>query len=124
MIAGIGTDIVEIERIKSAIAKDSFYTAIFTQAERERINKNPERAAGCFAAKEAVAKALGTGFSGFRPIDIEILNNERGKPYVTLYRGAKTLAEAVEITAVHISVSHDGSKAVAFAVAETSISKI
>ena len=69
-----------------------------------------------FAAKEAVAKALGTGFTGFGFPDIEILADEKGRPVVNLYRGAALLAEDAS---VHLSISHDGGLALAFAAIES-----
>ena len=77
--------------------------------------RQAERAAGMFAAKEAVAKALGTGFSGFGFADIEILADEKGQPFVRLRGGAAALAGDVN---VHLSISHDGGLAQAFAVIE------
>ncbi|MCX7905065.1 MAG: holo-ACP synthase, partial [Caloramator sp.] len=68
MIVGIGTDIIEIERIKRAIERNRlFINKIYTENEIEYLkNKNTESYAGYFCAKEAVAKALGTGISGFK----------------------------------------------------------
>ena len=69
-----------------------------------------------FAAKEAVAKALGTGFAGFGMADVEILADERGRPTVYLHGGAAKLADGAR---VHLSISHDGGMALAFAVLES-----
>lgn len=82
---GIGNDIIEISRIENAVKKESFVKKVFTEKEIEYIISRGGRAetyAGKFSAKEAVSKALGTGVRGFSPNDIEILNNELGKPYV------------------------------------------
>ena len=66
MLKGIGCDVVEISRIKSLLPKDGFLDKVYTAAEREVIAaKKAETAAGMWAAKEAVSKALGTGFCGF-----------------------------------------------------------
>jgi len=78
MILGIGLDLCEIHRIEKAIARVHFLERVFTPAERGRIlsasgSRRGEIAAGLFAAKEAVAKALGTGFDGFGPDAVEIL---------------------------------------------------
>ena len=72
---------------------------------------------GLFAAKEAVAKALGTGFTGFGFADIEILPEENGRPTARLTGGA---LNALPLPArIHVSISHDGGLALAFAVIES-----
>ena len=61
MILGTGIDIIEVERVKRAAAKEGFMERVFTETERQRLkscNNDPQRIAGAFAAKEAVAKAL------------------------------------------------------------------
>ena len=79
----IGTDIVEIARVEKAIKKINFLEKIFTEEEINLINKKGTSTAACnFAGKEAVAKALGTGFRKISPKDIEILRKENGEPYV------------------------------------------
>lgn len=83
---GIGNDIIEINRIEKAIKKINFITKVFTENEIKLFEIKGNRAeffAGRFAAKEAVSKALGTGFREFSLTDIEILNDSLGKPYVT-----------------------------------------
>ena len=109
-IYGIGTDIIEISRIKNAINNTAlFKSKVYTKKEIEYIEKkrNPYASyAGRFAAKEAVSKAFGTGVYGFSLKDIEILNDELGKPYVILYgkikepakmeKAAEKMAEAQE----------------------------
>ena len=88
-IYGIGTDIIEISRIREAINRtSSFKRKVYTEKEIEYIEKKKEpyaSYAGRFAAKETVSKALGTGVRGFSLNDVEILNDELGKPTVTLY---------------------------------------
>ena len=121
MIQGVGTDLCQIERIACALENPRFIERIYTAAERKRLEnlcpeRRHERAAGIFAAKEAVAKALGTGFTGFSFADVEILADERGKPVVQLYRGAAQIASGA---AIHLSISHDNGMALAFAIAES-----
>ena len=121
MIYGVGTDLCQIDRIARAMENPRFAGRIYTAAERKRLEnlcaeRRAERAAGMFAAKEAVAKALGTGFAGFGFSDIEILSDEKGKPVVHLHGGAAKIAPGA---AVHLSVSHDAGMAIAFAVIET-----
>ncbi|MCL2665233.1 MAG: holo-ACP synthase [Defluviitaleaceae bacterium] len=110
MIAGVGTDIIEIERIKKASEKNCFLSRCFTDTER-RYATAPEKLAGLFAAKEAAVKALGEGFKRFLPADVEIIHDKNGKPSVKI----KGLEEAV----IHVSISHCRQYAVAFAVYET-----
>jgi holo-[acyl-carrier-protein] synthase len=74
--------------------------------------------AGNFAGKEAVSKALGTGFKGFYPIDIEILRTKLGTPYVILYGKALKISKEMGIQNIHISISHCKEYAIAYAVAE------
>lgn len=125
MIIGIGTDVIEIERIKKAIQKtDTFFEKIYTTREkayyREKY-KRVETLAGLFAAKEAISKALGTGFRGFSASDIEIIPNELGKPEAYLYGEAKVIANRLEICKIHVSISHCKAYATAFAIAEGGI---
>ncbi|MBQ9828594.1 MAG: holo-ACP synthase [Lachnospiraceae bacterium] len=118
MIAGIGTDMIEIKRIKKACEKESFLVRCFTAKELELIGQDPQKAAGNFAVKEAVSKVFGTGFSGFRPIDIEVLRDEKGKPFVNLYGGAEETAAKLGITVIHVSITDTEEYAAAFAVGE------
>ena len=117
MIRGIGTDITEIARIQKAMENPRFAERVYTIRERESLKnlcetRMAERAAGLFCAKEAVAKAFGTGFSGFGFSDIEILEDELGKPNVYLHGNAERDGH------VHVSVAHDAGLATAFAVWE------
>jgi holo-[acyl-carrier protein] synthase len=121
MIIGIGQDIIEIERIKKAVSSERFLVRYFTVKEIElyrRRNSNPEVLAGNFAVKEAVAKVFGTGFIGFTMIDIEVLRDDYGKPYVNLYRQAKEKAYELGIMHLHVSISHNKTNAVGLAIGE------
>ena len=112
-IIGIGTDIIEIERIKDAINNvKTFKGRVFTKNEIEHVEKrkNPYPSyAGRFAAKEAVSKAVGTGFRGFNLVDIEIYNDELGKPYLKFYNDLEKIMEGVKF---QISISHSKEYAV------------
>lgn len=112
-IYGIGTDIIEISRIREAINRtSSFKRKVYTEKEIEYIEKKKEpyaSYAGRFAAKEAVSKALGTGVRGFSLSDVEILNDELGKPTVTLYNNLLNHSEDLKI---QISISHSREYAV------------
>ena len=116
MIIGIGTDIIEISRMENALASDDFMNKVYTETEKSK--KYINTLSGYFAAKEAVSKALGTGFSKIRPNEIEIVNNPMGKPYVNLYGNAKAKAKNLGIRIVHVSISHSKDMAAAIAIAE------
>ena len=121
MIHGIGVDLIEISRIKKAAENAAFLRRVFTDEEIALFNsRNKDIAilAGNFAAKEAVAKALGTGFKGFWPKEIEILRNELGAPKAKLYGKAADLATEFGVTAVHVSITNTKEHATAFAVLE------
>lgn len=122
MIFGVGVDIVEIRRIKQAVSKHSnFIDRIFSKNEVEYLkNKNlrPEFIAGRFAAKEAIVKALGTGFSGFDFKDIEVDRTALGKPIVILKGKAKLMANKCGSYKIHLSISHGVDNAIACAVME------
>lgn len=116
MVLGIGTDIVDVKRMEKAILNQTFLNKAFTESERERIKK-AETAAGIFAAKEAFVKALGTGFSGVRIKDIEIVKDELGKPYFVLYNRAKSFMDEKNAKAF-LSISHEKEYAIAFVIIE------
>lgn len=123
MIAGIGIDLCEIRRIAHAIEGERFLMRVYTAAERERIrsaapSRRDEIAAGLFAAKEAVAKALGTGFSGFGFSDIEIIPDSAGQPACALYGGAARRFSAIGGARVLLSITHERGMAAATAIIE------
>lgn len=118
LIIGIGTDIIEIERIKKACDKDAFLSYVYTEKERELIAKNKKSAAGNWCVKEAVVKAFGTGFRGCKAREIEVLRDEKGKPIVNLYGGAKEIAERLQIKRIFASISDTKEVVTAFVVAE------
>lgn len=121
MIYGTGIDLVEIARIERAIARSPrFLTRVLTDSERAYYRERgsrPETAAGTFAAKEAVAKALGTGIRGFALKDIEIGRDALGRPTVTLHGGAEERRKQEGISAIHLSIAHERTHAVAQALA-------
>ncbi len=118
MIIGIGIDLIEIERIKKACAKEAFLLRSFTSAEIECIGGRAERAAGNFAVKEAVSKAMGTGFRGMSLNEIEVLRDDLGKPFVRLYGRAGAKAEALGIARWHVSISNTKTLAMAYVIGE------
>lgn len=117
-VVGIGVDITETEKLYKALQKESFVKKCYTSKEQELINKRKSSAVCNFAGKEAVSKALGTGFSKFFPKDVEILREENGKPYINLYGNAKETANELGITKLHISLSDIKEMAIAYVVAE------
>ncbi len=118
MIVGIGTDLIEIERVRKACEREAFLLRVYTENERRQAGKNIARLAGDFAVKEAVAKVFGTGFREFGPLDIEVLRDELGKPRVKLYGKAEIRSEHLGIRALHVSISNTDSHVLAFAVGE------
>lgn len=114
-----GVDIVQISRIQRACKQhgDSFVERIYTPAERAYcldVRMPAIRFSGRFAAKEAVMKALGTGWrGGMKWTDIETLSDELGKPVVRVYGEAVQRAEQLGIHTFHISISHSGDYAIA-----------
>lgn len=118
MIFGIGTDLIEMERVLTACQKPSFLDRIFTQKEQELFQKDKKKAAGNFAVKEAVVKMFGVGFRQIAPAHIEVLRDELGKPYVNLYDAALEYAKQVKITKIHVSITNTKEYASAYVVGE------
>jgi len=122
-IFGIGIDVVEVSRIRSSMDKfgDAFAKRIFTRAEREycESQKRPEvHYAGRFAAKEAVAKALGTGIGkDLAWLDMEIVRRESGEPALVLSGAGREFARTHSIGEIKISLTHARHYAAANAVA-------
>ena len=120
MIVGIGNDIIEIERIEKAISKEGFKNKVYTQRELKNIKKRGDRVetyAGIFSAKEAISKAIGTGVREFSLTDLEILNDDLGKPYVVVSeRLDKIIKSKKENYQIEISISHSKKYATAMAI--------
>ena len=120
MIVGIGNDIIEIKRIEKAISKEGFKNKIYTQRELENIKKRGNRAetyAGVFSAKEAISKAIGTGVREFSLTNLEILNDDLGKPYVVVSEKLdKIIKSKKEDYQIEISISHSKKYAIAMAI--------
>jgi holo-[acyl-carrier protein] synthase len=123
-ILGTGIDIVECLRIAHMIEQhgELFITRVYTDGEIEycRARKAAmQHYAGRWAAKEAVLKALGTGWRrGISWRDIEVLNDRQGAPTVALHGGALEVCDTAGIRQMHLSISHCRSHAVAYAIAE------
>jgi holo-[acyl-carrier protein] synthase len=124
VILGLGTDLVEVPRIAHSISKygDRFTHRIFTAAERayseSKANSN-ERFAARFAAKEAAMKALGTGLTGgVSWTQIEVVNNDAGKPLLLLHRVAGDLAAKIGVRTIWLSLTHTSQNACAVVIFE------
>ena len=119
---GLGVDIVEIERMRRILTRTpSFARRVFSEAERAYCDANPEvHYATRFAAKEAVVKALGTGFSeGIGVRDIEVRRTTKGRPYVVLTGRAREVAREQGVREMPLSLSFTHTEAVACAMAIT-----
>ena len=114
MIYGVGVDIVKISRIKRLMQDTDFIKRFYTDAEAEYIGKKENTAAAFYAAKEAYAKALGTGFRAFGLKDVEILHDSQGKPYIKTYKNARR-----DGCNIQLSLSHDGDYAIAYVIIES-----
>ncbi|MCR9245556.1 MAG: holo-ACP synthase [bacterium] len=125
MIAGIGVDTVEIERIEALWRRGSerFLARVYTAGERDYClarHRPGESLAARFCAKEAVMKCLGTGWTAgltFRSIEVERASD--GQVTVRLHGAAAERAQKLGVQRVHLSLTHDGNVATAFAIAET-----
>lgn len=121
MILGIGTDIVDIKRIRTAAENKRFTEEYFGKRERELLSakKDPiPSAANNFAAKEAFSKAVGTGVRGFSICDVEVLRDGLGKPYIALSGKACEVAERMGVKSIHVTLSNTAELAAAFVILE------
>lgn len=114
----IGTDIIEIERIREAIERfgDRFLHRVYTEAELSIYGHRAHSLAASFASKEAVMKVLGTGARGVAWREIETLYHPSGKPYIKLNNRAKDVAEQLGIKEIDVSLSHSREYATATAI--------
>ena len=120
-LIGTGIDIVEVQRIERLLVRQGakFLDRVFTKAEVKYCMSKAHPAvhlAARFAAKEAVAKALGTGFSkGVRMRDIEVVTDDKGPPQARLHGGAAKRREFLGAEGVLLSISHTTEHAIAHA---------
>lgn len=125
MIIGTGVDIVEIERLRKIIdrLKDRFIVRVFTAGEQKfcRNHRNPlPHFAARFAAKEAVFKALGTGWAkGVTWLDVDVRREGQDAPTIVLHGEAQRLSASKGVHKVHLSLSHSEQWAVAMVILET-----
>ena len=125
MIVGVGVDLVEVNRMGRILASrwaKRFLERVFSAEERAvcDASANPAQSyAARFAAKEALVKALGTGFSkGISPNQIHVSGGERAQPRLVLVERALEIAERMELSGIHVSLSHTQTIASAFVVVE------
>lgn len=124
MIAGIGVDLVPVAQMRDSADDLVFLQYAFTQTERNYASSRGDESeclAGIFAAKEAITKALAPLSHGneLDTKDIEILHAEKGAPYIAKRDSLSAFMDAHDVREVHVSVSHDGDYAIAFAIAES-----
>ena len=113
----VGTDIIEISRIKKSMENPRFINEFFGEKEKEELKKRnfpSETAAGAFAGKEAFSKALGIGIVGFSLCEVQILHTANGKPYLHLSGRAKNIVGKKQFD---ISISHTDTLAAATVIA-------
>jgi len=110
-----GIDIIEIARIKKAIARwgEAFLHRVYTEAEIKLYSNKPPSLAARFACKEAVMKLLGTGRRGVHWREIETLSHPGGKPLVNLYGRAQSRANEMGLKEIAVSLSHSKEYAIA-----------
>jgi holo-[acyl-carrier protein] synthase len=115
----VGVDMMDVARIADAMERygDRFYSRFFTENERIACEGQPHRLAARFAAKEATAKALGTGIGDVKWVEIEVDCDERKRPILRLHGAAAKLAAEMGLTTWEVSLSHTKDQAIAFVVA-------
>lgn len=121
MIRGLGCDLCAIPRMEKIMVDGRFLTRYFTQGERAYIAaraRGAQTAAGIFAAKEALVKALGTGFGPLAPADVEITHDASGAPAYLINEKTRAALQSRGADQVFLSISHDGDYALATAVLE------
>jgi len=124
VIIAIGTDIIEVHRIRETIERTPrFVERVFTENERAYCDSKGAAAAqhyaARFSAKEAALKALGTGWAGkIAWHDIEVCSDEKGAPFLEITGGAREVMDNLEATAVHVSLSHTTEHATAQVILE------
>ncbi len=120
MIIGIGVDTAEIARVEKSMQRQHFIDKVFGSQEKVYLDNlsgagKYQSAAAMWAAKEAFGKAFGCGITGFAMTDVQVLHTPEGAPFFALTGQAGVLAKGLQ---VHLSLTHEGGFATAFAVAE------
>ena len=119
MKVAAGVDLIEIGRLQGTIQRhgDRFLKRVFTQRELDEVGQDMPSLAGRFAAKEAVAKALGTGIGAVAWQEIEVLRGEARQPLLHLHGEASRLADSLGLQEWSLSLSHTHTHAIAMVVA-------
>lgn len=127
MIVGIGTDLVAVEKVAARVERaPQLLPRNLTDSERYYAGESVSSLAACFAAKEAVLKALGGALAnaqqptprGWQLREIELQHHASGAPQIALHGRAAEIAQELGIARWHVSISHDGGLALAFVTAE------
>lgn len=122
MIIGIGCDLAEVNRIQKALGQAGFAARVFTQCEQDYCNsrgvQSAQSYAARFAAKEAFLKAIGTGLRGGRLTEIEVVNDDMGRPQLALYGYFKDFAAGMGAERLHLTLSHTKELAMAQVILE------
>ena len=124
MIVGLGVDVVEIRRIREALKHrgERFVRRVYTEGEQAFCEARRDPAphyAVRFAAKEALFKALGTGWAkGLRWQDVEVLRQEQGAPILVLRQAAEKHSQELGTRSIHLSLSHSADSALAVVILE------
>jgi holo-[acyl-carrier protein] synthase len=124
LVFGLGIDIIEVSRIDEKIKSNdrNFIERIFTRNEInycETVLNKEQNYAARFTAKEALLKAMGHGLGGFSFTDIEILKDDRGRPFINPLGRVKTFFKEKNIARVHLSMTHIKEVATSVVVLET-----
>lgn len=119
MIFGTGVDIIEIARIAQAVTKEEFWKRVYTPLEWTAAKGLAFHLAGCFAAKEALLKAMGTGLAGFSWLEMEVRHEPSGAPYLQVSGKVAQFLAAQKVARIHLSISHSKENAIAQVILET-----
>ncbi len=119
-VIGLGTDIVSIKRMAQVQRKhEKVLSRILTPYEQSWVNARTDRLSGCFAAKEAALKAMGTGLSaGISWQDMEVRHTSQGAPEIHFYKRAEERLALLGVNHVFVSISHEREFAVATVILE------
>lgn len=122
MIIGIGCDLAEVNRIQKALGQAGFAARVFTRREQDYCNsrgvQSTQSYAARFAAKEAFLKAIGTGLRGGRLTEIEVVNDDMGRPQLALHGYFKDFAAGLGAERLHLTLSHTKELAMAQVILE------
>ena len=120
MIRGIGADLCAVVRVERLLGRwgERLRGRVFSEAEWVEAARRPESLAARWAAKEAFGKALGTGFQGFRAVDVEVSRPVSGRPVLVLSGRGRQTFERAGGGVLHLTLGHEAGMALAFVVWE------